>query len=108
MRRKDRSNSPHFNSIERLEGRRLLAAHIVGSSTVYATIQAAVDAASPGATITVDAGNYPELVGINKSLTIKGAQAGIDARSNARAASGNESVVSGESEIGRASCRERV
>src|SRR5690348_10790628 len=98
MRRKSSLHSPHKPRIERLEGRLFLAAHIVGSSTVYATIQAAVDAAAPGATITVDAGNYPELVGVNKSLTIKGAQAGVDARSNIRAASpANESVVCGES-----------
>ena len=66
--------------IEALEKRRLLAAHIVGSSTVYITIQAAVNAASTGATITVDAGTYAEKVTIGKTLTVRGAQAGVDAR----------------------------
>ena len=42
--------------VEDLEARRLLAAHIAGDSTVYATIQDAVNAASPGAVINVDAG----------------------------------------------------
>src|SRR6185312_12165964 len=98
MRRKSRTHRPYQSNFERLEGRVFLAAHIVGNSAVFATIQAAVDAASPGATITVDPGNYPELVGVNKSLTIKGAQAGVDARSNVRAGSpAGESVVCGES-----------
>lgn len=100
MRRSNPRRSPDSKPhVERLEGRQLLAAHILGSPTVYATIQAAVDAAAPHATITVDPGNYPELVGINKTLTIRGAQAGVDARSAARdaAAPAGESVVSGES-----------
>ncbi|HET6246541.1 MAG TPA: NPCBM/NEW2 domain-containing protein [Tepidisphaeraceae bacterium] len=76
----------------------MLAAHILGSSTVYSTIQAAVDAAPAGATITVDAGSYAEEVTVYKSLTIDGAQAGVDARTNTRraaAAAGNESVITG-------------
>src|SRR5215217_6730633 len=81
---------------ERLEPRRLLAAHVVGNSTVYATIQAAVDAALPGAVVTVDAGVYPEMVVVNKKLTLRGAQAGEDARSNIRAGGGaDETVVTG-------------
>ena len=85
------------NGIETLENRRMLAAHIVGSSTVYSTIQAAVDAALSGAVITVDAGSYKESVVIGKSLTIKGAQAGVDARSNTRlsGAASAESVITG-------------
>ncbi|HSZ54117.1 MAG TPA: fibronectin type III domain-containing protein [Tepidisphaeraceae bacterium] len=75
----------------------MLAAHIAGSSTVYPSIQAAVNAASPGATINVDAGIYPELVAINKPLTIRGAEAGIDARSNVRQSAANESIVTGMS-----------
>src|SRR5579859_113231 len=97
MRRKSRPHFPDKAAIESLEGRLFLAAHIGGNPTVFPTIQAAVDAAAPNATITVDPGNYPELVTISKTLMIKGAQAGVDARSNVRAASGNESVVSGES-----------
>lgn len=84
-----------LRGIETLEGRLLLAAHIVGSTAVYSTIQAAVDAASPGATINVDAGTYPELVTVYKNLTIQGAEAGIDARSNTRLAGTSESIVTG-------------
>ena len=38
----------------------------------YTTIQAAINAASPGDTIVVDSGEYDEQVIINKSLTIQG------------------------------------
>src|SRR6476661_7343812 len=62
--------------IERLETRQLLAAHVIGSPTVYATIQAAVDAALPGGTVQVDAGNYHEMVTVSKSLTLRGAPGG--------------------------------
>ena len=68
---------------------RCFSAHIVGSSTVYSTIQSAVDAAVAGQTINVDAGTYDETVIITKSLNIRGAEAGVDAR-NAR---GAESIV---------------
>ena len=43
------------------------------------TIQGAVNAASSGDTIIVAAGNYPENLTLGKSLTLQGAQAGIDA-----------------------------
>ncbi len=82
-----------YTSFERIESRILLAAHVAGDANVYATIQAAVDAAAAGAIVTVDAGVYPELVTINKPLTLRGAQAGVDARSNRRAAA--ESVLTG-------------
>lgn len=81
-------------SVQSLEPRRLLAAHIVGNPTVYATIQAAVDAAPVGATINVDAGVYEEMVTVFKTLTIRGAQVGVDARSNVRVGA-NESIVRG-------------
>ena len=59
----------------------------------YTTIQAAVTAAAPGDTIQVCAGTYPELAAgpltINKTLTVLGAQAGIDARTRA----GAESII---------------
>src|SRR5437016_1142603 len=76
---------------EKIESRQLLAAHL-GSQT-FATIQAAVDAASAGATITVDAGTYNELVTVNKTLTLKGARAGVDARDGSRGF--GESIVRG-------------
>ena len=78
-----------FNIFEPLDGRQLYAAHVAGDSTVYSTIQAAVDAAAPGATINVDAGTYNETVVITQPMTIRGAQAGVDAR-NTR---GTESIV---------------
>ena len=59
---------------ESLETRRMLAAHVAGDATVYATIQAAVDAATPGGIVSVDAGVYPERVTISKPLTLLGAR----------------------------------
>jgi parallel beta-helix repeat protein len=44
----------------------------------YATINEAITAASNGHTIELCAGNYTETVNINKDLTIKGPNAGID------------------------------
>jgi hypothetical protein len=77
---------------EVLEDRRLLAAHI-GPDT-FPTIQAAVDAATPSAVITVDAGTYDEQVFVTTpGLTIQGAEAGVDGRSASRGS--NESVVRG-------------
>ena len=64
-------------------------AAIINVPTDYPTIQAAVNAASPGDTIVVAAGTYNETVNIDKSLTLEGAQAGVDARGR----SGSESVI---------------
>src|SRR5207245_1041226 len=47
---------------------------------LFATIQDAVDAASPGDTINVSDGTYSELVTVNKALTLQGNQFGADAR----------------------------
>ncbi|MEU8586775.1 right-handed parallel beta-helix repeat-containing protein [Streptomyces sp. NPDC048664] len=58
----------------------------------YATIQAAVTAAAPGATIRVCAGTYPETVEVDKPLTFLGAQAGVDARTG-RTVPAEESIV---------------
>ena len=82
-----------IKSIESLETRVLLAAHI-GAMT-YPTIQAAVIAALPGQTITVDPGVYNESVLVDKPLiTIDGAQAGVDARTRSGAPA-SESIVQG-------------
>jgi hypothetical protein len=77
--------------LDPLEDRLAPAVLAVGSGEQYPTIQGAVNAANPGDTILVDAGTYPELVSVNKSLTIDGAQHGIDARTR----SGPESSVDG-------------
>ena len=53
------------------------------------TIGAAVSAAVAGDTVTVAAGTYSEVVTLSKTLTLRGAQAGIDARTR----SGSESVI---------------
>ncbi len=83
--------------VEAAERRQLLAAHVVGSAVAYGTIQAAVDAAPAGGTVTVDAGTYAEQVTIAKPLTVLGARTGVDARSSGRptATASTESVVVG-------------
>jgi hypothetical protein len=64
-----------------------------GISAGYTTIQAAVNAAPPGDTIRVCDGTYIEIapgpLTINKTLTLLGAQNGVDARSRV----GAESIV---------------
>src|SRR5437773_3528347 len=100
MQRKERAvaiASRRFHEgMEAVERRRLLAAHVVGDSTVYTTIQAAIDAAPAGGTVTVDPGTYEELVRVTKAgLTIKGAQAGVDGRTPSRSPAG-ESVLRGQ------------
>jgi len=55
----------------------------------YPTIQEAIAAASEGDTIVVAAGSYPENVTVDKSLTLRGAQAGVDARNR----SGAETII---------------
>lgn len=59
----------------------------------FATISAAVTAAAPGDTILVCAGTY-NTVNVNKTLTILGAQAGVDARTRS-VDTALESVVTG-------------
>jgi nitrous oxidase accessory protein NosD len=63
-----------------------LAPSVASASTVcnsgcdFSSIQAAVNAASPGTTVSVFSGTYNENVVVNKPLTIEGAQHGVDAR----------------------------
>ena len=72
-------------TMDLLERRQMLAAYVQGIPVSFATIQAAVDAASSGGVVTVDAGTYHERVVINKpGLTVRGAKWGVDARSNLR------------------------
>jgi hypothetical protein len=56
----------------------------------FPTIQSAVIAASPGDTISVCPGTYNESVSIDKTLTLLGAQNGVDARTRSGA---NESII---------------
>jgi hypothetical protein len=56
----------------------------------FPTIQSAVIAASAGDTITVCPGTYNESVSIDKTLTVLGAQNGVDARTRSGA---NESII---------------
>ena len=66
---------------------------IVGSTTNYTTIQAAVTAAAAYDTILCAAGNYATGANLNKPLTLLGVQAGVDARDGRLGAL--ESVITG-------------
>src|SRR5438309_5222344 len=60
---------------------------------VFTTIQSAVTAAAVNDTIQVCPGTYNELVTVDKTLTILGAQSGVDARTRVVPVT-SESVVS--------------
>ncbi|MBC7260896.1 MAG: PKD domain-containing protein, partial [Chloroflexi bacterium] len=62
-------------------------------SGCYSTIQGAIDAASPGDMIIVEAGIYEESVVVNKPLMLLGAQANVDPRPSKGGRSGPESIV---------------
>jgi hypothetical protein len=69
-------------------------ANIIHVPDDYDTIQEAIDAASDYDTIMVAAGLYEEAVVIDKSLTLEGAQAGVDARTR----SGAETIIEPDNE----------
>src|SRR5436190_2213391 len=52
-------------------------------TSIFPTISAAVAASTAGDTINVSNGTYSELVNVNKQLTIRGNQFGVDARTRA-------------------------
>jgi hypothetical protein len=88
----DRRKKRRPIAIERLEDRLAPAVTDITTGMSYPTIQAAVTAANSGDTLLADPGMYAEHVTVNKSLTIEGAQHGVDARTRSGAA---ESVVDG-------------
>ena len=57
-----------------------------GNSPCFTTIQAAINAASPGDTINVAAATYAEQIDINKALTLLGPNANINPNTGARVA----------------------
>jgi parallel beta-helix repeat protein len=59
----------------------------------YATVQAGLNRVASGGTVNVAAGTYSELVLVSKSVTLRGAQAGVKAAGTARV--GGESVLNG-------------
>jgi len=66
-------------------------AAIINVPADHATIQVAIDAAASGDTIIVAAGTYSENLTLNKSLTLQGEQAGV----NACGRVGSETTVDG-------------
>jgi nitrous oxidase accessory protein NosD len=82
--------------LEVLEDRTVPATLVVDDNlacpgATFTSIQAAVNAASAGDTISVCDGVYNETVTVNKAVALRGAQSGVDARTR----SGPESVVQG-------------
>jgi Ca2+-binding RTX toxin-like protein len=76
-----------------------MAIILVGEDREFQSIQAAIDAASDGDTIIIDAGTYDESPVVNKSLTIQGAQAGTPGTSRDPANSAGETNITGEFSI---------
>jgi parallel beta-helix repeat protein len=70
-------------------------ANLTYGTNAFTSINAAIAAASNGDTIDVAAGAYHERVNVNKSVTLDGAQFGVDARGG-RGAAANEAIVDGQ------------
>ena len=68
--------------------------------SAFTTVPPAVSAATAGETIQVCPGTYSGLVTVNKSVTLLGAQSGVDARGPSRGAAGTESVLTGTGSSG--------
>ena len=66
-----------------------------GADGAFTTISAAVAAANTGDTIQVAAGTYAEFVNVNKTLTLLGPQAGVDARTRDSVPPSTEAVLTG-------------
>jgi parallel beta-helix repeat protein len=88
--------------VEAVESRSLLSTLVVNPKVPqdFHTIQSAVNAAKPGDTIDVAAGTYNETVLITKTLTLLGAQAGVNPITGLRSNPANESTVDGQIAVG--------
>lgn len=84
-------------SVKRPSSAATLCVNPGGTGGCFSSIQAAVNAAMPGDTINVAAGTYTEQVQINKTLTLKGAKAGVDART--RATTGESIITFGDGPV---------
>ena len=85
--------------VEAVEGRQLLSTLFVSTTgsfkglPAFTSIQGAVNAAKPGDTIDVAAGTYHENVVIGKTLSLLGAQAGVNPITGLRTNPAKESTV---------------